>query len=173
MNAIESLAHLNRFPRILSALVEGLSDSIWRWKPASGNWSIVEIVCHLRDEEREDFRRRIELTIEDPNQAWPKIDPVVAATNRNYHGQSPANVLQEFFFERKKSLRWLKKMDAIPLERTYQHPTVGPVTVGELLASWAAHDLLHVRQITKRIFEAHQEAVRPYSIAYAGTWTET
>ncbi|MEQ1904738.1 MAG: DinB family protein [Pirellulaceae bacterium] len=173
MNANESLAHLGRFPRILEALVAGLSDSVWRWKPPTGNWSILEVVCHLRDEEREDFRQRLELTITDPSQPWPKIDPVAAATTRDYQGQVPATVLQEFLEEREKSLAWLRQFKEIPLERAYQHPKVGPVTVGELLASWAAHDLLHVRQITKRIFEAHQEEVRPYPIVYAGTWAES
>ena len=173
MDTDHSIDLLGRFPRVLEALVVGLSESVWRWKPSTGNWSILEIVSHLRDEEVEDFRQRLELTISDPGQPWPKIDPVAAATARNYQSQSPEIVLREFFLERERSLTWLKQFEEVPLDRFYQHPKVGPVTVGELLASWAAHDLLHIRQITKRIFEAHQEVSRPYSIAYAGTWSES
>ena len=173
MNATESLTHLARFPKILTALVDGMDDSIWRRKPASGNWSILEIVCHLRDEECEDFRTRLECTLADPIQNWPTIDPVAAAITRDYQGQSPAKVLREFLAERERSLRWLTSHDIFPLERAYSHPKIGPIAAGELLASWAAHDLLHVRQITKRIFEAHEVASQPYAIAYAGLWAES
>jgi len=60
----------------MAALARNISDAQARWKPAPEEWSVLEVICHLYDEEREDFRTRTRLTLEDPEADWPPIDPV-------------------------------------------------------------------------------------------------
>ena len=51
--------------RSIAAAYEGLDEESARWRPGPARWSLLEILCHLLDEEREDFRRRIALLLED------------------------------------------------------------------------------------------------------------
>ena len=79
------MASMDSFPAALASAIAGLSDNEARWKPPSGAWSILEIVCHLADEEAEDFRQRVFSTLDDPDKPWPGIDPEAAATDRTYN----------------------------------------------------------------------------------------
>ncbi|MGI9516640.1 MAG: DinB family protein, partial [Pirellulaceae bacterium] len=162
---------LDRFQTVLPALVAGLDDEAVRWRPPTGHWSILEIVCHLADEEIEDFRKRVELTLRDPAQAWPPIDPEGVAVSRAYNEQQLDEVLQRFVDERQQSVRWLRGLDKPDWDHAYNHPKFGPIQAGEVLAAWAAHDQLHARQIAKRLFELCQHYADPYGVSYAGDWT--
>ena len=53
------------------ALVEDIDEVQARWKPDPASWSILEVVCHLLDEEREDFRVRLDITLQRPGETWP------------------------------------------------------------------------------------------------------
>ena len=75
MNLENLIKSLERFGGTLPAVVRDVSDEDARWKPPSGAWSILEIVCHLGDEEELDFSQRVRLTLQDSTQAWPPIDP--------------------------------------------------------------------------------------------------
>lgn len=172
MNADYCIAMLARFPAVLGALVRDLDDETLNARGDDGKaWSITEILCHLADEEVEDFRMRVSLTLTQPESQWPRIDPEAAALDRNYRAQDPRAALQRFMDERRASLRWLESLEAPDWSSVHTHPRVGPVPAGQLLASWAAHDLLHLRQITKRLFEMVQRQANPHPIDYAGQWT--
>ena len=67
---------------MFAGLVSGLSLEQARWKPSLDKWSILEVVNHLYDEEREDFRQRLSLVLADPMQPWPPIDPRTWVTSR-------------------------------------------------------------------------------------------
>lgn len=164
-----SVSSLARFPAVLEALVDKLDEETWRFKPDLQTWSIVEVVCHLRDEEIEDFRLRLRMTLEDPQKPWPPIDPPRAATERNYREADPQEALQVFLRERTVSLEWLRSLDSPNWEQAYHHPSIGVISASRLLGSWVAHDLLHLRQITKRLFECTQTAAE-HSLDYAGEW---
>ena len=166
-----ALASLERFPAQLDALCAGLTDDDARWAPDDTCWSVVQIVAHLADEEIEDFRMRTRLTIEAPETEWPKIDPVGAAVERRYHERALSDELPRFHTERTASLTWLRSViDTTDFARGHEHPRVGLVPAGELLASWVAHDLLHARQIVKRRYDAVVAEMAPYRTAYAGEW---
>jgi hypothetical protein len=175
MDAAALLLRLEHFPRGLIALVEPLTVEEVRWKPESGNFSILEVLCHLADEEVEDFRARVVLTLTDPAATWPPIDPTKWPAERNYQQQSPHTALHRFNAARAESLRVLRALtptgDASLLDWkiAHHHHKVGPVPAGELLTAWAAHDALHLRQIAKRMFElsAHEGGHRT---TYAGEW---
>ncbi len=171
MNADRLIHSLERFKTTLPVLVDGISDDDARWKPPSGNWSILEIVCHLADEEREEFRTRIELTLQDPQQPWPPIDPEQAAVDRNYNESNLREAVRQFVSERRRSIEFLRSLKDADWSKVHVHPKFGPIQAGEVMAAWAAHDHLHVRQIAKRMFEMNQRDAAPYGTRYAGSWT--
>ena len=164
------IGSLERFQTVLPSLVHGLDEQAVRWKPESKNWSILEIVCHLADEEVEDFRARVQMTLQDPKQDWPTIDPVGVADERRYNDANFEEVLQRWVLERQNSVAWLRELKEPDWQQAYQHPKYGPICAGEVLAAWAAHDHLHTRQIAKRLFEMTARDGKPFSIKYAGDW---
>ena len=161
---------LQSFGESLPALIIGISDDDSKWKPPSGNWSVLEIVCHLIDEEIEDFRHRLEMTLRDPSENWPAIDPPAWAIERNYNEQVLAEKVEMFVSERKKSVDWLKSLADPDWNCTYNHDHFGPMKAGDLLAAWSAHDFLHSRQIAKRRYEMVCRDASEYKADYAGGW---
>jgi len=170
MNTAAVIAGMERFPVGLAALIGRRSGDDVRWRPASGAWSILEIVNHLADEEVEDFRRRLELTLADPTQAWPGIDPEAAARQREYNAHDFDESLERFAAERERSIQWLRSLDTPDWEAAHQHPSLNAIRAGDLLTAWSAHDALHLRQIAKRLFELAQRDAGAYSTEYAGAW---
>ena len=171
MNATHCIDALTNFPATLCSIIDPLDGPTLVRRGADRAWSIVEILCHLADEEVEDFRVRLELTLSDPRCDWPGIDPQGAARSRDYQAQDPREALGRFVAAREANLRWLGSLDQPDWSAEHIHPRLGRLRAGDLLASWAAHDLLHLRQITKRLFESVQTETQPYSTAYAGEWT--
>src|SRR6185369_6640354 len=74
-----------------------------RWKPTADKWSMLEVVNHLYDEEREDFRQRLQLTLKNPEQAWPAINPRGWVVERSYNERELGKSLQDFLAERENS----------------------------------------------------------------------
>jgi hypothetical protein len=140
------------------------------WKPPSGAWSILEIVCHLGDEEVDDFRTRLRLTLEDPSQDWPKIDPEGWARERRYNERDLGESLERFARERAASVAWLRSLRDVDWSRAATHPRLGSLRAGDLMASWAAHDALHLRQIAKRLHELAAADAPGFDAGYAGEW---
>ncbi len=171
MDLDRQIVSLERFSKILPATVRGISQQTATWKPAPDRWSILEVVCHLADEEVEDFRQRVRLTIESPGTAWPPIDPPQAAIDRKYNEQNLDEVLDRFLTERAASLTWLRSLDDVDWDQFYDHPQWGPMAAGRVMAAWVAHDWLHLRQISKRFFEMAEQDGKPYDVRYAGEWT--
>ena len=170
MNFQKLINSLARFGRILPAVVADVHDEDASWKPESGNWSILEIVCHLADEEAEDFRQRVKLTLEDPTAAWPPIDPEQACVNRKYNEQELDDAVERFVSQRRESVEWLRSVSDPSWNNANEHPKFGPIRAGEVMVSWAAHDQLHLRQIAKRMFEMNVRDGSPFATDYAGDW---
>ena len=160
-------ARLTANAEVFQALVGGVPDEQARWKPEPSQWSILEVVNHLADEEVEDLRRRLELTLSQPDQPWPPIDPQGWPAARGYDGRGLADSLARFLEERGRSVAWLGGLVASDLAAAHQHPTIGTLRAGDLLASWLAHDLIHIRQIT-RLHHRWLERAAPYRLDYAG-----
>ena len=86
---------LGRLPAILPALLTDLDHPLWRARPAPTEWSPVEIVCHLRDEEVEDFGARVRAIL-DGADVFERIDPARWAVERRYHEAEPRAALAAF-----------------------------------------------------------------------------
>ncbi|MFO0827127.1 MAG: DinB family protein [Phycisphaerales bacterium] len=171
MDASRIIGRLANGATTLRAVASIATTDDARWKPAPEHWSILEICCHLLDEEREDFRVRIKSTLEDPTRAWPTLQLDQVAEKRGYAQRDLASTLDEFVRERAASVEWLRSLRSPDWTAAYVHPKFGPLSAGMLLASWAAHDALHMRQIAKRLHGLAARDGAPYSIAYAGDWT--
>ncbi len=141
-------------------------------KHPNGAWSVLEIACHMLDEEVDDFRARLRLTIESPGTPWPRIDPEARAVTDRYNERDLSQTLDRWTVERKASITWLRSLPDSVWRMTYQHPKIGPVEAGILLCSWPAHDALHIRQVAKRLFELSEEdaAAGGFKVDYAGAW---
>lgn len=171
MNPDAIVGRLERFPALLNAAALTAAAETARYKPPSGAWSVVEIVCHLADEEVDDFRTRLRFVLERTAGSWPPIDPEGWARDRRYAEQDLAATLHRFTAERAASVAWLRSLPRdTDWTLAYQHPKFGPIAAGDLLASWAAHDALHLRQIAKRLWELAARDAPGFSTAYAGEW---
>ena len=173
MDANALVRRLETFPRGLIPVVEGLTVEEARWKPADGAWSVLEVVCHLGDEEVRDFRARLFSTLRDPGAAWARNDPEAWAREGRYNERDLNEELARFERERGESVRALRglgDLSRVDWSRAYQHPKVGPVPAGDLLASWVGHDALHLRQVAKRMWEMAGRDGSPWKMEYAGEW---
>jgi len=153
----------------IQALVQGVTDRQARWKPDPESWSILEVVCHLLDEERSDFRVRLDLTLHRPGETWPGINPQGWVTERRYNEQDLKASLAAFLQERDSSLAWLRSLARPDSDRTYNAPW-GPIAAGDLMAAWVAHDLLHARPLVERRWAMTRAELEPHSVDYAGEW---
>lgn len=154
----------------ITNLIQDVSLEQARWKPSPDEWSILEVINHLYDEEMEDFRIRLEITLHDPEAPWPPNDPGVKVVERNYNGQELMPSLQKFLEERKGSLDWLESLDMPEWSNEHKFPQGWSLRAGDLLASWVAHDLLHLRQLVELHFYYQRQLAQPYSVDYAGDW---
>ncbi|QYK47303.1 MAG: DinB family protein [Phycisphaeraceae bacterium] len=170
MNLGALIERIARYPAVLRASALSVSADEARWKPGPEHWSILEVCCHMLDEEREDFRVRLRSTLEDASRAWAPLDLKDVATLRNYNAGDLGRTLDEFEQERGDSVAWLRSLRGVDWSIAYVHPKVGPIRVGELLASWAAHDALHLRQISRRLYQLAGRDAPGMSTVYAGEW---
>lgn len=116
---------------------------------------------------------RIERTLTDPARAWPPLALEGVATARRYNEADPAKTLDDFAAARAANVAWLRAQVNAGCDwaTAYVHPHFGPMAAGMLLASWAAHDALHMRQIAKRLHNMAQRDAGTYGVIYAGEWT--
>lgn len=156
-------------PEIISVLVAGITQAEAQVKPAPESWSILEVICHLYDEEREDFRQRLDIILHRPEEQWPPIDPEGWVTSRKYNERDLAEVLENFVAERKQSLVWLRGLSASNWEAEYVTP-FGSIQAGDMFASWVAHDNLHLRQLVELRRARIVNLAEPYDVRYAGVW---
>lgn len=170
MNHLALVERMATFPGAVAELIRGVSDEDARWRPASGAWSILEIVCHLGDEEVEDFRARVRSTLEDPERAWTPIDPEGWATQRAYNEADLGEAIERLAREREVSVQWLRSLESPDWSRAWVHPKFGPQRAGDVMVSWAAHDALHLRQLAKRLYELGVRDGGGFDAGYAGDW---
>lgn len=163
---IEQLA-LNRL--VFDALFTASLQSDLLYRPAPAKWCILEILCHLVDEEKDDFRARLNHVLTNPSAPLPPSNPVAWMTERKYLEQSYEKKLEEFLKERFHTIRWLQSLENPKWDNAYAHPKVGPLTAKMFLCNWLAHDQHHIRQLNALQHEYLREKTGE-DLKYAGDW---
>jgi hypothetical protein len=154
---------------MIRSLLAGITEEDARAKPTTDSWSILELVCHLYDEERYDFRTRLGIILSQKNEKWPPIDPQTWVTQRRYNEQSFRDVRDKFFGERSNSLDWLKGLEKADWTSLYTGDFT-KMSAGDMLVSWVAHDNLAVRQLVELRRSRFERISKPFDITYAGPW---
>jgi uncharacterized damage-inducible protein DinB len=164
-NFKEAMEILERTPATLQSLLGGLSDEWIYSNEGEGTWSPFDVVGHLIDGE---------------NYAWlPRIELILSSnTSKDFHSFDRFNHLQqnidktldqllnEFTERRVSSLEKLKTLihPDTDLTLTGNHPEFGSVTLEQLLATWTAHDLSHLAQITRIMANRYKVDVGPWKV---------
>jgi len=136
----------------LAALVGELADwpaEKWSQRPAPDEWSLTEIVCHLRDVEREVNLPRLHAVIETDNPFLSGADTDPWALERNYAAQDGSQALRDFAQARKASARLLRLQPPSIWTRTARHAIFGPTQLVEIAGWFLDHDLIHLEQVRK------------------------
>lgn len=165
-NIIQELANNQT---VFAGLLQNVPADLVLWRPHAAHWCLLEIVCHLYDEEREDFRARVKSVLDDPQRPFTSINPVAWVQERAYLDQDYEAKTLAFLTERAASISWLKSLENPQWNNTYQHPSLGPMSAGLFLANWLAHDQLHIRQIN-RVKRGFLQAGIEHDLSYAGNW---
>jgi hypothetical protein len=164
----DAIAVLSRTPATLNALLSGLPNVWVRCDEGKDTWSAFDILGHLICGERTDWIPRARIILEN-GEARP-FDPFDRfAQSRESQDKSLEQLLDEFARLRSENLAALQALNLQPgdLARRGRHPALGAVTLSELLATWAVHDLTHVHQLSRVMAHRYSGAVGPWS-AYLG-----
>jgi len=162
------MALLGRTPAALNALLRDLSEEWTLRNEGVQTWSAFDVVGHLIHGERTDWIPRARMILEfgemrdfEPFDRWGQ--------QRESEGKSLGQLLDEFARLRAEGLGELRAMNLQPadLERHGRHPALGVVTLSQLLATWATHDLTHLHQISRVLAHQYDAAVGPWH-AYLG-----
>jgi hypothetical protein len=159
----EGVAILERTPAALDALLRGLPDGWIVANEGGETWSPFDIVGHLIHGERTDWIPRVKIILEHgESRPFDLFDRL--AQFAESEGRTLAALLDEFSALRKASLRELSslRMTTADLDRRGRHPAFGAVTLRQLLATWVAHDLDHIAQISRVLARQYSDEVGPW-----------
>src|SRR5712671_137173 len=167
-NLDDTIAVLTRTPATLDTLLRGLPERWVRNNEGKDTWSAFDIVGHLIIGERTDWMPRVRVILEN-GEARP-FDPFDRfAQSKESKDKSLEQLLDGFARLRKENLAALHALNLQheDMSRRGRHPALGVVTLSQLLATWAVHDLTHVHQLSRVMAHQYREAVGPWS-AYLG-----
>jgi hypothetical protein len=164
-NLEHTISLLARTPAVLDALLRDLPDAWTLRNEGDATWSAFDVVGHLIHGERTDWMPRARRLLEfgetrafEPFDRWGQV--------RESQGKSLGQLLDEFARLRSDNLRELRALNlkAEDLDKRGRHPALGVVTLSELLATWAAHDLTHLHQLSRIMAHQYRDAVGPWSV---------
>ncbi len=163
-----TISLLSRTPAALDALLRDLPQAWTLRNEGENSWSAFDVVGHLIHGERTDWIPRARIILQfGQTKAFEPFDRW--AQERESQGKSLGQLLDEFARLRSENLGELHALNLRQedLERRGRHPALGPVTLSQLLATWATHDLTHIHQISRIMAHQYREAVGPWN-AYLG-----
>jgi len=167
MNSIIEQLQSNK--TIFYYLLKVDKEDVVLWKQTPKKWCLLEIVCHLHDEECYDFRFRTQWCLEHPNQIPPPIDPIGWIIKHDYLNQDYQTMLNKLLSERDQSITWLQSHKNVNWDSSFVHSKLGELSAKHFLINWLAHDYLHIKQILKLKYDylKHQSGE---NLDYAGVW---
>lgn len=150
-------------PAALNALLRDLPESLTSCSEGENTWSAFDVVGHLIHGECTDWIPRTKIILQHGDSK--PFDPFDRNAQFRYsQGKSLHQLLDEFARLRSQSLEQLRAFNLRPedLNRRGKHPALGTVTLSELLATWVAHDLTHLHQVSRILAHQYREAVGPF-----------
>lgn len=145
------LAILASTPAVLKSLSSSLTEQAWKQEPARDDWAMNEIICHLRDTEREIHQLQLKLMLQKESAFLPRPDSAVWANEREYWNVEGKVALSEFALARIESIKTLKGLEDNIWSRGARHAIFGPTNFLEVVSFMADHDRLHVQQAWKTL----------------------
>jgi hypothetical protein len=160
----ECLSILTRTPATLDTLLRDLPESWTAATEGPGTWSPYVVIGHLIHGEKADWMPRLAIILaHGPSRPFDPFDR--EAQFRENQGRSLSALLDEFSALRRDNLARLRALNLQPaqLELKGTHPALGPVTVRQLLATWTAHDLAHLLQVSRVMAKRYKQEVGPWA----------
>jgi uncharacterized damage-inducible protein DinB len=164
----KTIALLSRTPAALGGLLRDLPENWTHRGEGEGTWTVFDVVGHLIYADRENWlpraRKILQFGEAQPFDPFDRLGHV-----KESQGKSLSQLLDEFAVVRAGCLNGLRALNLKPEQVTKRgrHPALGPVTLSELLATWAAHDMTHLHQISRILAHQYRDAVGPFA-AYLG-----
>ena len=154
---------LERTPAVLQSLLAGLSDDWIMPNEGPERFSPYDVVGHLIHGEKTDWVPRAKMILEFGNtKTFVRYDRFAQYEESN--GKSLQQLLEEFEVIRRENMNWIKSLNLTEddLGRRGMHPVLGEVTLRNLLATWVAHDLTHLAQVTRVMAKQYKEEMGPW-----------
>ena len=154
---------LQRTPAVLKTLLENLSDEWVKNNEGPDTFSPYDVIGHLLHGEKTDWTARTKMIMESGTSktfvSWDRF-----AMYEESKGKTIDQLLIEFAEVRKENLSWLNSLNLTEadLGKKGMHPKLGEVTMRNLLATWVAHDLTHIAQITRVMAKQYIEEMGPW-----------
>lgn len=162
-NLQQTISLLTRTPAALNALLRDLPEAWTLQNEGENTWTAFDVVGHLAHCERTDWMPRARMILQSGE------EQTFVPLNREAHtqdsqGKSLEQLLDEFARLRSENLAELCSLNLQQkdLERRGRHPAFGAVTLSELLATWATHDLTHLHQLSRIMAHQYRDAVGPW-----------
>lgn len=159
----DSIALLSRTPAVLNSLLRDAPDTFALRNEGEGTWSACEVVAHLIHGERTDWIPRARVILQfGETRPFDAFD--MSGHVRESEGKSLNELLDEFTRVRAHNVEQLRALNLRPddLQKRGSHPSLGRVTMSQLLATWAAHDLTHIHQLSRVMAHQYRESVGPW-----------
>jgi len=160
----DTISFLSGTPAALNALLRDLPEMWTRGNEGKNTWSPFDVMGHLIHAERTDWIPRARMILQfGESQPFLPFDRL--GHEKESQGKSLSQLLDEFARVRSENLGELRALNLQPqdLDRRGQHPALGAVTLSQLLATWAVHDLTHLHQLSRVMAHQYCETVGPWS----------
>ena len=162
-NLDRSYEILERTPTVLRALLQNLHDSWTSGNEGPETFSPYDVVGHLIQGEKTDWRDRTTIILEhSTTKTFIPFDRF--AQFEECKGKSLSQLLDEFEKLRKESLEWLQSLNLTEadFDKKGIHPSLGQVTLKQLLSTWVIHDLTHIAQVSRVMAKQYKEEMGPW-----------
>jgi hypothetical protein len=168
MNLNDTMALLERTPAALNSLLRGLPEPFIHRNEGEATFTVFDVIGHLIYADKVDWMPRAHRILEhgesvafDPFDRWGHV--------KESSGKSMSELLDEFVRVRSRCLDDLRALNLQPEQMSFngKHSSLGLVSLSELLATWAAHDLTHLHQISRIMAQQYRNEVGPF-VAFLG-----
>ncbi|MAL59750.1 MAG: hypothetical protein CMC14_06875 [Flavobacteriaceae bacterium] len=160
----QAIEILERTPKVMKNLLLGLSEDWTHRNEGKDTWSPYDVIGHLVHGEKTDWMPRLEIVLSDSEiQTFTPYDRF--AQFEMSKGKSLEELLREFETLRNENLNTLrsKNLSEKDLTRTAIHPSLGTITLKNMLAAWVVHDLGHIAQVSRVLAKQYKDEIGPWT----------